>query len=323
MHTLSHHAASRTRVHRHQPYSRPPIVPRIICTTSHGASLCTQASIATLAITPEQARAARNQLTFGLVDVAVYMLGNIWLTHTIPAVFATHVSKHVRSAHVSGPFVSPVYPHPPPSSTRLPSPPATPDDDGTAGDAFDEHDEATNTANLRGFVIEVLKRSRTTTWALQSALCYITAVRAKVAELTAAEAAGCGYCEADQSDRIVLAADIGFVEEYAEDVGVSPLPTRETRATPVELWQPGQPGDKLRTETLTLPPVPNLPSPLLDPRRTFIAALILASKFSQDKCYSNRAWAKLAGLPPREIGRCERALGDALGWRLWVGKAST
>jgi len=40
----------------------------------------------------------------------------------------------------------------------------------------------------------------------------------------------------------------------------------------------------------------------------------------QDRCYSNRAWAKLSGLPPREIGRCERALGEALEWRLWVGK---
>ncbi|KAF9070129.1 hypothetical protein BDP27DRAFT_1177359, partial [Rhodocollybia butyracea] len=54
------------------------------------------------------------------------------------------------------------------------------------------------------------------------------------------------------------------------------------------------------------------------PRRAFLASLILASKFTQDKCYSNRAWAKLSGLPPREIGRCERALGDALDWRLWV-----
>ena len=41
----------------------------------------------------------------------------------------------------------------------------------------------------------------------------------------------------------------------------------------------------------------------------------------QDRSYSNRAWAKLAGLSPREISRCERALGDALDWRLWVGKS--
>ncbi|KLO05937.1 hypothetical protein SCHPADRAFT_802591, partial [Schizopora paradoxa] len=54
------------------------------------------------------------------------------------------------------------------------------------------------------------------------------------------------------------------------------------------------------------------------PRRAFLAALVLASKFLQDRCYSNRAWAKLAGLAPREVSRCERALGEALGWRLWV-----
>ncbi|KAJ7206928.1 hypothetical protein C8J57DRAFT_1201605, partial [Mycena rebaudengoi] len=43
------------------------------------------------------------------------------------------------------------------------------------------------------------------------------------------------------------------------------------------------------------------------------STLILVSKFTQDKlCYSNRAWAKLSGLPAREIGRCECALGDAL-----------
>ncbi|KAF8497639.1 hypothetical protein JB92DRAFT_2589840, partial [Gautieria morchelliformis] len=54
------------------------------------------------------------------------------------------------------------------------------------------------------------------------------------------------------------------------------------------------------------------------PRRMFIAALILATKFTQDRVYSNRAWAKISGLDAREVGRCERALGDALEWRLWV-----
>jgi len=49
-------------------------------------------------------------------------------------------------------------------------------------------------------------------------------------------------------------------------------------------------------------------------------ALVLAAKLVQDKCYSNRTWAKLCGLSPREVGRCERALRDALDWRLWVGR---
>jgi len=77
---------------------------------------------------------------------------------------------------------------------------------------------------------------------------------------------------------------------------------------------------KAKSPCPPLPPLPPLPSPLLCPRRAFLASLILASKFMQDKCYSNCTWAKLAGLPPREIGRCERALGEALEWRLWVGK---
>ncbi|KAH6869374.1 hypothetical protein BKA70DRAFT_1491243 [Coprinopsis sp. MPI-PUGE-AT-0042] len=45
-----------------------------------------------------------------------------------------------------------------------------------------------------------------------------------------------------------------------------------------------------------------LPSPLLCPQHLFLATLILTLKFTQDKC--------------------ERALSDALNWRLWVGKAA-
>ena len=75
-----------------------------------------------------------------------------------------------------------------------------------------------------------------------------------------------------------------------------------------------------RTPPVPVSPLPPRPSPLLCPRRMFVAALILAAKFTQDRVYSNRAWAKISGLEPREVGRCERALGEALEWRLWVGK---
>lgn len=92
-----------------------------------------------------------------------------------------------------------------------------------------------------------------------------------------------------------------------------------TQTQPANNAQSNDKRRKIPAKPLT--PLPPLPSPLLCPRRTFLAALILASKFLQDRCYSNRAWAKLSGLPPREVSRCERALGDALGWRLWVGKS--
>jgi hypothetical protein len=42
-----------------------------------------------------------------------------------------------------------------------------------------------------------------------------------------------------------------------------------------------------------------LPSPLLCPHHTFLVSLILVSKFSQNKCYFNRTWAKLSRLPEK------------------------
>ncbi|KAJ7460367.1 hypothetical protein B0H11DRAFT_1736698 [Mycena galericulata] len=63
-------------------------------------------------------------------------------------------------------------------------------------------------------------------------------------------------------------------------------------------------------------------SPLLCPLRAFLAAVILAHKFSNDMPYSNRTWAKLVGLSAREISRCERSLCVILDWRLWVGKSA-
>jgi len=131
-------------------------------------------------------------------------------------------------------------------------------------------------APLQGFVQELIRRSRTSGTVLQTALCYIEAVRRKLPEIASAPV----------------------------------TPAKET--TPEEPPQDSE-----------LPsPEPLAPSPLLCPRRTFLASLILASKFLQDRCCSNRAWAKLSGLSPREVGRCEKALGDALEWRLWVGKQS-
>ncbi|KAB5588801.1 Cyclin protein [Ceratobasidium theobromae] len=60
-------------------------------------------------------------------------------------------------------------------------------------------------------------------------------------------------------------------------------------------------------------------SPLLDPRRVYLAAIILGSKFLLDRTYTNKTWASVSGLDALEVGRCERTLAEALQWRLWVG----
>ena len=51
-------------------------------------------------------------------------------------------------------------------------------------------------------------------------------------------------------------------------------------------------------------------------RRMFLAALILASKYLQDRNYSTRAWSKISGLKVTEINTNERAFLVAVNWKL-------
>lgn len=53
-------------------------------------------------------------------------------------------------------------------------------------------------------------------------------------------------------------------------------------------------------------------------RRMFLAALILASKYLQDRNYSARAWSKICGLHTSEINQNETAFLLAVNWRLHI-----
>ncbi|KAI9320606.1 cyclin-domain-containing protein, partial [Dichotomocladium elegans] len=55
-------------------------------------------------------------------------------------------------------------------------------------------------------------------------------------------------------------------------------------------------------------------------RRMFLAALICAHKFLQDKTYSNSAWAKVSGLSVEEVNHAERVMLQLLDWSLFVKK---
>ncbi|KAA1476028.1 hypothetical protein DENSPDRAFT_489981 [Dentipellis sp. KUC8613] len=277
----------------------------------------------------------------GLVDLAVKSLCEIWHPHDIPTVFTT--PGRPSTATVIAPTPATITFHY--RNTQLPSPvsPSQPYDSPAPklnNSSASSHDRETprpqastcraDAIPLKSFVHEVLRRSRTSCSVLQTALCYLEAVRPKVPEILRQERLGNGaQGEADQGFRIIREEDLPPHERiYQDDDDEFAVPCEPPMhlpdnplATPCGLWQRDpQSSAKPWEPSGPLPPLPPLPSPLLCPRRTFLAALILASKFLQDKCYSNRAWAKLAGLPAREIGRCERALGDALDWRLWVGK---
>jgi hypothetical protein len=286
-------------------------------------------------------------------DAAVRSLCEIWNPHDIPAVFLTQACLMTPSTPLhnilplNGPSNSTVF------VQQLPSPPITPpylpgttsspyvstaprilSRAATHSDFSSAEQARGNAAPLKTFVHEVLRRSRTSCSVLQTALCYIEALRLRVPELVQQEQIGEGIRgEVDQGMR-VLSQDDPRLNESPKDIDPVHFASSEGQfsddAPPTVrmldvslLTMPGTAvpfEKKARTSSEDLPSLPPLPSPLLCPRRTFLASLILASKFMQDKCYSNRAWAKLAGLPAREIGRCERALGEALGWRLWVGK---
>jgi len=224
----------------------------------------------------------------------------------------------------------------------------------------------TNLVPIKGFVHEVLRRSRTSGSVLQTALCYLEAIRSKVPELVEKEKMGDGVQgEPDLPGKIVqgdleaeewrelsldsvmadfIHMDAAVDADSAEAEAMATVKVVDSDDAPLSAssftcqLSTSNPDftlsglkshlvqnlvKKPKVPAGPLPPLAPLPSPLLCPRRTFLASLILASKFTQDRCYSNKAWAKLSGLPPREIGRCERALGDALEWRLWVGKTPT
>lgn len=319
----------------------------------------------------------KSKYAIGLVDQAVKSLCDIWRPQDIPTAFMTSSRATVAgfppaehsASFIAKPAIIPFHnrnmqlPSPISPSTR-PSP-IPPPFMPTHATQKTDHCIAGSHSNLvpiKCFVHEVLRRSRTSGSVLQTALCYLEAIRTKIPQLVEKEKMGEGIQgEPDLSGKIVqgdleaeewkefsldsvmadfihmdAAVDANTTEadmvatvkvmDSDDAQGVSSF-TSQLSSSNTEFTLSGLKshlvqnlGKKPKVPSGPLPPLPPLPSPLLCPRRAFLASLILASKFTQDRCYSNKAWAKLSGLPPREIGRCERALGDALEWRLWVGK---
>jgi hypothetical protein len=319
----------------------------------------------------------KSKYVIGLVDQAVKSLCDIWHPQDIPNAFLTSSRATVTGAQGGEPLIPLITKHSinqfHSRNTQLPSPispstqpsPISPSFIPTHAPHQADHCIAsqTNLVPIKGFVHEVLRRSRTSGSVLQTALCYLEAIRAKVPELVEKEKMGEGVQgEPDLSGKIVqgdleaeewrelsldsvmadfihmdAAVDTDSAEPEAmatvkvvdsDDAprGASSFTSQLSTSNPdftlsgLKSHLVQNLAKKPKVPAGPLPPLAPLPSPLLCPRRTFLASLILASKFTQDRCYSNKAWAKLSGLPPREIGRCERALGDALEWRLWVGK---
>lgn len=163
---------------------------------------------------------------------------------------------------------------------------------------------------LQSFVKEVLRRSRTSCSTLQLALYYLHKSRRGIRDAVACAEASRGEIVrlnqelAESKKRALVAA------AYANDTYPSPpqSPTGQLQAE-VEAQAHAVHASAVAAELgerfTALVAAQN--SPVLCGRRMFLAALISASKYLQDRNYSNRAWAKISGLPVNEINGNERA----------------
>ncbi|KAF9957479.1 hypothetical protein BGZ70_009496 [Mortierella alpina] len=198
---------------------------------------------------------------------------------------------------------------------------------------------------LHIFVKETLRRSRTTLSTLQLALYYIYKVRSQV--LAAQE-----KIRQDQRQHLQQqqprphsamqhrsqplspngSVDLLSEEEeeshqrdYFNSIALTAaLQTRKNNTLP--MTPPGLNNTPAALSPLSMSSLPSS-SPILaksEPvgcgRRMFLAALILASKFQQDRTYSNKAWSKISGLPVSEINLNEITFLALIDYRLFVSQ---
>lgn len=163
----------------------------------------------------------------------------------------------------------------------------------------------TSVLPLRHFIKEVLRRSRSTCSTLQTALYYIHKSRDVIRERVK------GAEEAKQE--LIRIRASGQVDASTWNGSTLPSPPYgiHDRLT-------GSPSASASTSDRVAYLLQKVRDPVLCGRRMFLAALICASKFLQDRTYSNRAWAKISSLPVNEINSNEKALLEVLDYNLFV-----
>ncbi|KAK4049474.1 PHO85 cyclin-5 [Microbotryomycetes sp. JL221] len=162
---------------------------------------------------------------------------------------------------------------------------------------------------IQWFVKEVLRRSRTSCSTLQLALYYLHKSRRDIRDAVARADASREECsKLEQKIKADRDAAQKLDDSYPSPP-MSPISDAGTLSS-TELIQ-----DRLASllECQT--------SPILCGRRMFLAALIAASKYLQDRNYSNRAWSRISGLPVNEINSNERAFLTLVGFDLHLGAA--
>ncbi|SCZ88582.1 BZ3500_MvSof-1268-A1-R1_Chr2-1g04505 [Microbotryum saponariae] len=154
-----------------------------------------------------------------------------------------------------------------------------------------------NVLPLHWFVKEVLRRSRTSCSTLQLALYYLHKSRRTIRETVA-------RAEDSRPEYVRLEVRLRRGADAVADAAYPSPPLLPTDRHVVP--------DETRFAQLA----ESQQSPVLCGRRMFLAALIAASKYLQDRNYSNRAWARISGLPVLEVNANERAFLVMIGFSL-------
>ncbi|KAI0058388.1 hypothetical protein BV25DRAFT_1840957 [Artomyces pyxidatus] len=231
--------------------------------------------------------------------------------------FSAHVYM-TRSTQLPSPSVSQTPNHLSPSPTSMPAPRPS----GILKLSVDP--SRRNVTPMEAFVHGVLRRSWTSCYALHTALSgYLDAVQHEGLDITRQEneefgIRGAKYTRAHGSFKSTTAAPASASMKTSILTTFSTLRIRKTtglglRVLLLAAVSPASSrihSNAALSRALARGAAPALRPSLPAPRSTFLAPLILASKFTQAKCYSNHAWARLAGLLAREIGRCERVAQD-------------
>lgn len=159
---------------------------------------------------------------------------------------------------------------------------------GSASNSTSQTEKAAEAAfPLHWFVTEVLRRSRTSCSTLQVALYYLHKVRREIRHVVALAAQ-----ESSKKDDQLHHHQTAYPSPPLLAVDAADIAARKVEASN---------------------------SPVLCGRRMFLASLISASKFLQDRNFSNRAWAKISGLPVVEINTNERAFLKLMDFKLHIG----
>ncbi|KAJ3415457.1 hypothetical protein HDV05_004899 [Chytridiales sp. JEL 0842] len=147
---------------------------------------------------------------------------------------------------------------------------------------------------LKHFIQEILRRSKTSFSTLQLALLYTIRLRNNLNKSNN-NAASSSFCSASAC------------------TSSSASPACSSTATATATTSHQQSSEQQSTTPQ---------NPTLCGRRMFLSSLIVATKYLKDRTYSNKAWAKISGLPLSEINDNERVFLQGVNYELFVS-AST